>query len=103
MRMLVIQGALNPLRVDQLKRDLPDIDIAVNSLPEDGVAIFDQGKFNQWDWPVEAAKTPDVTDTGRMNLTTLEGPDYTNSALQWIKEGILIQPPEEATLEGPER
>jgi len=104
MRSLILQGAENKINIDMLRRELgSEIDIAYNSLPEDWVAIFDHGQFHDWDWPIESRKTPDVTDTGRANIKDLEGPDYTASAIQFIKEGQLIQPPEEATIEGPEQ
>lgn len=103
MRSLILQGPLEKIRIDQVRRDLgPEIDVTLNSLPEDGVAIFDAHAFRDWHWPVEAAKTPDVTDTGRHKVTVLEGPDYTSSAIAWLKEGQLTQPPEEASPGAPE-
>lgn len=97
MKSLIIVGQDSKPNYELIEREFPELEITYNSLPtmNDGVAVYDCGKFKQWDWPTEVALTGTCIDTHRKEFKTLQG-DPTSAIIQWLHEGQLVQPPEEA-------
>jgi len=103
MRLVIIVGSESGkeinLPVDRLHQAFPDIDVMKNSLPDDGVALFDCASLNRLDkaW---ARAPPYILGmcehaTGfKTNQGPLSG-DFLQAAIDYIAEGELDQPPEE--------
>jgi len=96
MRSVIIIGPDIKIDLDYIRREVgPEIDITQNTLPEDGVAIYNCGKPIDWSWPNEVVVVGECLAVGRKTVEHLQGPDYNASIIAWIKEGMLTQPPEE--------
>jgi len=96
MRSIIIVGPDITLDLDYVRKQVGDeIQITENTLPEDGVAIYNCGRPIDWSWPNEVGLIGTCLAVGRKNVDHLQGPDYNASTIAWIQEGMLTQPPEE--------
>jgi len=101
MRSIIIVGPEVKLDLDYIRRETPEIEIMQNTLPDEGVAIYDCGKSIDWSWPNEVGVVGECSAIGRKTVTHLQGPDWSASVIAWINEGLLTQPPEEDESPGP--